>query len=588
MARADFWMPWFLSGWSVVPVVLLGLCVYLPALHNEFTNWDDDSYVTDNPTIRELSLDTVQTLFSQSYALIYVPLSFLSFALEYQVVGLQPGLYHLNNILLHVLNTVLVWLFVQRLIQRPRAAWAAAVLFAVHPMHVESVAWVSERKDVLYSCFFLLALLRYLAYVARPRWTTYSTTLLLGLLALLAKGQAVSLPLVLVLIDWYQARQLSLRANLLEKAPFFALSLVFGGIALLVGPLASDDMADSGRVAQSRLVLAGYAYGQYLLKLVVPYITSALYPEPPLELAWLVSGSVLGCAGLLVWHRRQVAPEVWFGLGFFSLNIVWLLQIVPLGQAYLADRFVYVGALGIFLIVGLSADWCFQQLGWLRRIALAVGLLYIAGLSTLSFQYTQAWKNSLTLWNDVIGKYDYLPVAYYSRGVTYMELNNARAAVQDYTTAIGLAPGYAAAYYNRGVAYMELNNAQAAVQDYTTAIGLAPGYVAAYLNRGIGRARLGQLQAAKADLDQAITLAPAQASGYTNRANVHYLMGNRMEAVADLGQAIAREPSNGMAYYNRGSLWQAAGAHEYACRDFRMAVELGVKAAQEAHDQTCR
>lgn len=551
-------MTWRLLG-ELGLVCMLGLAVYLPVLDHDFTNWDDDIYVTDNATIQRLSLSNLQTIFSRTYINAYTPLTLVSFAFEYQLVGLSPWLYHLDNVLLHLLNTLLAWRLIQRLTQRPRVAWVAAVLFVVHPLHVESVAWVTERKDVLFTCFFLLALLRYLDYVARPRWTTYVGALLLSVAALLAKGQAVTLPLVFVLIDWYQSRSCGLWASLVEKLPFFVVSVGFGsaGLMLMLGSTAGPGLPELGSllggVTLDRVVLGGYAYGLYIVKLLVPYTTSALYPEPPLWLAWLVGG-LLAIAGLVLWRGPKVAREVWLGLGFWSVNILPVLQIVPLGEAYLADRFVYVGALGIFLIIGVVWEWGEQQAHWGRRWAMGIGLVYLVSLSVLTFQYTQVWKNSVTLWNDVIAKYDSLPVA----------------------------------YNNRGRAYAALGDCPAAMPDYHTAIRLQPYATRPYVNRAICWAQLGRLDRALGDLQRAAQLNPRSANVYKNRANVYVLQGQFVLALRDLQTAISLDPYDGMNFYNRGALWRRQGDIRRACQDFIAAARLGVPRAQQSVEAWCR
>jgi regulator of sirC expression with transglutaminase-like and TPR domain len=533
---------------------LVTFAAYWPSLGNGFTNWDDDKYVTENPAIRELSVDRLESIFSQSYTHTYVPLTILSFALEYQVAGLEPWLYHLDNLLLHLCNTSLVWCLLLTLTKRRRAALVGALLFGVHPLHVESVAWVTERKDVLYTAFFLGALLAYGSYLASQKARHYLLALVLSVLSLLSKGQAVAITPTLILLDAFHGRPLLARRVLVEKLPFLVLSLVFGAVALAVGEL-HEGLAAGASSIVGRLPHAGYAFLHYLVKLAVPYELSAVYAEPASRSLWISCGILVAVVIAFSWLvavRRS--RTLLFGAVFFSVNIVFMLQTLPLGTAFLADRFVYVASIGWFLVAGGVYDWV-RTHGRRQTAVAAAGalLVYLTGLSVLTHQRCEVWRDGVSLWNDVIARYDAIPLA----------------------------------YYNRGIAYEAEGRLEAAIRDYDRAIELSPEYVSAYLKRGVGRAKLERWEGALGDFGRVLSVDPENAWAHQNRANVHYLLGNHRAAIEDLDRAIALDPEEGRNYLNRGALLTETGEIGRACEDFEAAIRLGVPGAARAMAGWC-
>src|SRR5262245_20673443 len=266
---------------AAVVVVTTVLC-YRPSLDNGFTNWDDDLYVTRNPAIRELTPSRLLHMATRPVAFNYHPLTVLSLALNYAASGLDPRSYHATNLLLLVVNSVLVFFFVFQLTKRrAEAALMAALLFAVHPMHVESVAWVAERKDVLYTLFLMLALIAYLRYVEQParRRPDLVATFVCFALSLLAKPAAVTLPLLLFAIDYYVRRPWT-RGVLLEKLPFVVLAIAFGLVTLRIQSAFISVGGLEALRAPEKLLVACYGLVAYLVKAIVPYNLSAVHPYP--------------------------------------------------------------------------------------------------------------------------------------------------------------------------------------------------------------------------------------------------------------------------------------------------------------------
>ncbi|RLD65704.1 MAG: hypothetical protein DRI95_08045, partial [Bacteroidetes bacterium] len=261
--------------WSAI-IILITTAAYFPAFQNGITNWDDDNYITNNPTLKQISTENIKQIFSEYYMGNYHPLAMFSLSFDYQIGGenaegeIQAWIYHFTNVLLHILNSLLVLWLVYLLLGRFDMAVVAALLFGVHTLHVESVAWISERKDVLYALFFIASLISYIYYINKKDIKFYAISLLLFTLSLLSKGQAVSLAVTLLAIDYLFNRKLLDKKVIVEKAPYFILALIFGIVAIYAQK-AGDALHDENSYEfYKRIGFAGYTFTQYILKLFLP------------------------------------------------------------------------------------------------------------------------------------------------------------------------------------------------------------------------------------------------------------------------------------------------------------------------------
>jgi len=340
-----------LRNW-VLALVVPVLVVYAKVWGYDFLVWDDNLYINENESIRGLGWAQWKAFFTEFYVGNYQPLTILSYALEYALVGEEGWLFHGTNVLLHAANTVLVFKVVKQWVPSTSLApWWTAFFFGVHPMHVESVAWVSERKDVLYTFFFLLSLGFYGRYLRDI--TNKNLALAFGcfVLACMSKSAAVVLPLVLWLLDDYQNRRPSLGV-FLEKIPFLAVSLVFGLVAL---ESQRDAMPETQFVGMGdKILIAAHSLWLYVIMALVPSGLSAFYPYPPELGQGLPAVYLLAAAGVLfmfgfLWYSRRWTKDYFMGMAFFGITIVLVLQIVTVGNATMADRYTYVPYIGFFL-----------------------------------------------------------------------------------------------------------------------------------------------------------------------------------------------------------------------------------------------
>jgi len=351
---------------SLIPllvVLVVTLIVFIPSLSNDFVNWDDDVNIIENVNLEVFNWESIKNIFHPIKGHVignYNPLTIFTFAIEKHLVGLDATLYHINNLILHLICTFLVYRIMLLLKLSPMAAMLVALLFGIHPMRVESVAWITERKDVLFGAFYLGALCLYTRYIAEGLKNKKLVWIALGLFffSLLSKIQAVALPLTMLAVDYYFKRPLNFKL-IIEKIPFFSLSLFFGILGIytlsLQGSLADDTTQYS---FFDRLLIGGYSWIVYLIKALVPYKMVALYPYPK-YLTWqfYVAPFIgLGTVAAAFWAFKKEMTGIVFGFLVFFFNIVFMLQILGAGQGFIADRFTYIPYLGLFFIIGYYFD----------------------------------------------------------------------------------------------------------------------------------------------------------------------------------------------------------------------------------------
>jgi tetratricopeptide (TPR) repeat protein len=562
-------------------ILTASLIAYIPAFRNGLTNFDDLVYVSENPLIREFNWKNLVSIFSEFYYGGYYPLTLLSFMIDFQIGGLDADIFHFTNIMLHLGTTALVFIFVRQLFEKIDIAIIAALIFGVHTLHVESVAWVSERKDVLYALFFFASLISYHSFLSRKKQTYYVWALLLFLLSVLAKTMAVALAPTLLLLDWYHGRKLLDRKVILEKIPFFVIGILFGILAI-------KSQSSIGAIAEEttlpilhRFVFASYAYTMYIVKSIFPFGLSAFYPYPVGAteaipgIYWLSLILPLGSIGLFIFLIRKKMKDYAFAVFFFILNIVLVLQLVQINDFVMADRFMYVASLGLFLLLAfLYRDLIKKYPDKLNIYRIGI-LAYAFILLIMTSNRSNVWKDSITLWDDVIDKFPDYYKAWNQRGMAKAdEVGDYQAALLDYNEAIKLNPDFATTYINRGFAYMQLGNITAAMNDYNKAIEILPDYSMAYNNRGIAKANNSDLDGAIADFTKAIEIDENHVSAYTNRGLARSSKQDWEGAMADFNTAIDIQPNYAAAYNYRGLAYSRERKLDLAFADFNTCLEL--------------
>ncbi len=564
---------------ALVPVILVILAVvaaFGPSLMNGFTNWDDDRLITANPLIRSFSLPHLSAMFSYAFCGTYIPLTLLTFCAEYNFFGLNPLPYHLTNILLHALNALLAGILVWLLSGRRRVALVAALLFAVHPLRVESVAWVTERKDVLFAAFYLAALIAYVLHLRRRSTIGYILSLVSFILSGLAKGAALTLPIVLVLLDYIHHRPLRGRA-VIEKIPFVAIAAAFG----LAAVLSQQTLLSHAIPLVPRLFLIAWVPVFYLFKTLVPLGLSPLYPYPvgfPARLPWSFIISPLGVVLLtvaVVWSRRKTNEPLFAAL-FFLVTLLPVGQIITVGGPEIAaNRYTYLPLLGVFYLMAEGFDALARR--WRRGSGLlsVTGLVIIGMLALASNRRCAVWRDSFSLWNDVLARYPEVPEAYSIRGLAFAGRGDFAAAVRDYSKAIGLKPDFGQAYNNRAIAYRSLGEPTRALEDFDRGIAAAPRDPELYYNRGNLWMDQGLYDRAIRDYSAALGLDDRHVPALNNRGNAYCQSGAYESGIADYKTLLSIEPENHQARYNRAVAYFIIGDFERAWQDVRQLQQAG-------------
>ncbi len=605
--------------------LLITVICFYNTIGNEFVNWDDDRNFYENEYVSTINKENFwsnsKEIFTSNVIGNYNPLAIWTFAVEKRMYGFEkPGKWHATNVFLHLICVFFVFRICLLLGLKWRGSLFVALLFGIHPMRVESVAWVTERKDVLFGAFYLSALYFYIKGKLNGK-KYYLIIFTLFLLSLFSKIQAVILPLSMIAVDYYMDGKIDFK-SILKKAPYFILSLIFGlaGILFLKGQGSLENAVTYP--AWQRVFVGSYSYMIYLVKAVVPYKMSPLYPYSPKMPAYFYPTLLLFPAmiyGMYIMYKQEM--KVWFfGLLFFTVNIIFLLQILGAGQGFLADRFTYIAYFGLFFIAGFYFDKFILEKPNLKFAFLggAAVLFFVYGYMTI--QQNTVWKNSETLWTHVLKHYQNATLPYGNRANYLRQQGRIQEALQDYGQATTLNPKGEQAFNSRARLYFDIAKTRdtllLALQDYNRAIELDPKNGEFLINRGATHARLGNIDQAIADINEGLVYKPNHAVGYLNRSVLYNGQGKIQEALDDIisylklkpysadlwyekgralrnlnklpesipaySRAIQLNGRQAVFYYERGRTYMAMNKINEAKNDIRMAINLGYSGVDPA------
>ncbi|RLC13087.1 MAG: hypothetical protein DRI57_16915 [Deltaproteobacteria bacterium] len=501
-------------------LILATLSVYWQVRDYAFVNFDDNAYIYENPYVRAgLTRESIAWAFTAAHSSNWHPLTWLSHMLDVQLYGLNPGQHHLTNVLLHILNTLLLFFLLRRM---TRALWPSsfvAALFALHPLHVESVAWVAERKDVLSTFFWVLTLHYYVRYVERPGRTAYLTTILLFIMGLMSKPMVVTLPFVLLLLDYWPLRRFSIsdcrfpaeeqeksktcprirpgiknlssaqtgdqKTKIIEKFPFFALSAASSVVTFLVQQSAGATASMDIYPFYVRLANALVSYITYIVKMVYPYQLAVFYPHPGMRPWWEIAGASLLLISITVFVIRYAKSHPYLIVGWlwYMGTLVPVIGLVQVGLQAMADRYTYIPLIGLFIMMAwgvpdLAQKWRYGKLTMVTTAAVFVSLFTAA-----SWLQTQHWANSVTLFQHSLeitqGSYK----VHANLGNALARQGRLKEALKHYSQALRILPDMAAEVHNNiGAALIHNRKFKAAKPHIQEALRLAPGHVKAHKN----------------------------------------------------------------------------------------------------------
>jgi protein O-mannosyl-transferase len=593
----------------------------------DFINYDDEDYITENSHIQNgITTEGIRWAFTTNHAANWHPLTWLSHMLDYQLFGLKPGRHHLTNVLFHIANTLLLFLILNRMTHALWQSAFVAALFALHPLHVESVAWVAERKDVLSTFFWMLTTGAYTSYVERPALQRYLLVLIFFALGLMAKPMLVTLPFVLLLLDYWPLQRFQqkrspheiqadshgpapavkpkatakkkhavkaeakaeepadstchwtlIRPLLLEKIPLFALTAVSSIVTYVAQQKGGAVVSVEAFSLSDRIANALVSYVIYIGKMIWPNDLAIFYPHTAQLPTYQVAGAVvflIAVTSIVIWTAKRI-PYLMVGWLWYVGTLVPVIGILQVGAQARADRYTYVPLIGLFIIAAwgipeLLRKWCYRKVALCAFSAIVLLCFFMVTWTQVGY-----WRNSVTLFDHALKVTDRNTRAYINLAAAYNDIGNYRKTIEACDNAIRLDTRFEKAYYDRGLAYSRLGNHRQAIVDYDRAIELNPKYTKAYNNRGIAHDILGNHKQAIDDFDKALGLNPKYAEAYYNRGIAYGRLGNYKQALGDFDRAIGFNLKYAEAYYNRAASYYSLGNQKQAFEDMKAAARYG-------------
>ena len=574
-------------------LALTVLAVYWQVGNHEFVNYDDKDYITENQHVQAgLTLKSIAWAFTSTHAGNWHPLTWLSHMLDCQIYGLNPCGHHFTSVFFHILNSILLFLVFKRMTGAFWKSAFVAALFALHPLHVESVAWAAERKDVLSAFFWMLTMGSYIRYVERPGTNRYLLVLLFFALGLMAKPMLITLPFVLLLLDYWPLGRFHVRkpeaAQPSEEKPqkdtkskkrksrkrlaknavqakkttgsdyqwSLALSLLWEKIPLFVLAAASSVVTffvqQSGGAVRSldalplavRISNALISYINYIIKMILPHNLAILYPHPKDFSIWQVAGAclLLACISFIAIRSMKRYPYFAVGWLWYLGTLVPVIGLVQVGLQSMADRYTYIPLTGIFIIIAwgisdLAAKWCYKK-EWLA----AATAVFLSVLMVITWFQLRHWTNSITLFKHAINVTANNSIVHNNLGVTFAVQGKVSEAIKHYTEALRIRPKDVLAHNNLGNALKNQGKISEAIKHYIEALRIRPNYAKAHNDLGNALKNQGKISEAISHYSEALRIKPDYADAYYNLGNVLIKQGKIDEAICHYSEALRIKP----------------------------------------------
>ena len=555
--------PWPLWPMGLIPILLTFLG-YLPSLPNQFVNWDDTEAIEWNSHLRVLNAHNFHWMLTTFHLGNWIPLTWMTLALDYRFGKLDPRIYHLDNLFLHCLNTGAVFFLSLRLLDLVEkkgtdtgsnrfwvvpAATLTALIFGLHPLHVESVAWATERKDLLYGFFYLLGLILYLDYASAPVLKNWKLHACLGLflLAILSKPMAVTLPLVLILLDVWPLGRVQTRGVGIfwEKIPLFALALISGVVASLAQGSAGSYTSLSLLPLDFRIMNAFHSLAFYLEKMAWPAGLATLYPLDlrktfsPAYVIGLVGSLLISAICLIYRKRRPYLAVAWI---YYLVTLAPVLGIIQVGSQAAADRYSYLPSLAPFLLLGAASAKFFSRQRFV--LILLTGFL-AAGLAYGTFQQTQTWKDSATLWENVLRVNPRNSrIAHANLADGYLTTGRFEEALQEFDRSITIGPPSAFSFDGKGRTLLELGRPEEALQQLQAAAALEPKNAEVRRHWGMIYGKIGRFTEAMEQVQEGVRLDPDNSEGYYDLGILYMNQSESEKSVEAFQKALALDPDD--------------------------------------------
>ena len=585
--------------WICLFLVLSTLLIYFQVGTFEFDNYDTGKYVYDNRHVKAgLTAKSIKWAFTTVYFSNWHPLTWLSHMLDVQLYGLHPGRHHLTNVLFHIANTILLFVILRRMTGKLWQSAFVAALFALHPLHVESVAWVAERKDVLSTLFGLMVLWSYTRYVQNPSVDKYVPVLLFFILGLMTKPMMVTLPFVLLLLDYWPLRRLHVDTAkqieqpatqgpvkwslFVEKLPLVIVSAASCVVTLYAQRAGDSIVSMNVYPIHIRIANALNSYVGYIGKMIWPAKLAVIYPYDRMVPAWQTWTACFLILGLTVLSMKCYKSRPWFPVGWlwFLGTLVPVIGLVQVGSQAMADRYTYVPAVGLFIIVAWGlfeslARWAYQKLNF------AVIAVVISGvLMVVTWQQIGYWKNSVTLFQRAVDVTANNFIAENNLGHGLLMDGKFAEAAEHFKKSLEINPKFAIAYLNMGLVLSQEDKPEEALEAYAKALVQKPDFAVVYNLVGKTHYRLGNTEQAVLNYQQAIAADTAFAEAHNNLGKALFRLGKHDEAFASYRQALTIDPLYAEVYNSLGNYWYHTGNSEKALPNFMQAKKINPKFAE--------
>jgi tetratricopeptide (TPR) repeat protein len=562
--------------WIAIGLIAATCFVYAPVRDHGFVGLDDAGYIRDNAQVTAgLTRSSIAWAFTTGFAANWHPLTWLSHMLDVELFGVRPGAHHLVNLMFHVANTLLLFAVWKRMTGETAAsAWVAA-LFAVHPLHVESVAWLAERKDVLSTLLWLLTMWTYVAYVARPAVSRYLWVMLAFALGLMAKPMLVTLPIVLLLLDrWPLARTAPLSRLLWEKAPLAALAIASSIVTLIVQRQGGAVSTLGVLPVSVRVTNALVSYLRYIGQMFWPDDLAVFYPYARSQPLWpgVAALIVLVAASVLAVRVRRQRPYVTVGWFWYVVTLLPVIGFLQVGTQAHADRYTYVPLIGLFVLIAwltldLLARWP------MRRLAAVAALAVVTVCGMTAHAQVKHWRDAETLWQHALAAVPDNYRAHNALGTMLGDQGKTQEALAHFREVVRVEPNYPEGHHNLGLALASLGRLDEAIGHYRDALRLKPDMAEAHNNLGLALARQGKTTEAIAAYQDALRANPNLVEAHTNLGLAYTARGRMAEAAAQYAEALRLNPNAaeaqrklGVALLNQGRVDEALARYREALR----------------------
>jgi len=549
----------------ILALLFFTFAVYSQGFNHDFVNFDDPKYVIENPDVRSgLSLKGTVWAFTTTHASNWHPLTWLSHMLDIELFGLSAGWHHMTSLLFHIFNTLLLFFVLQRMTKAFYRSLFVAALFALHPLHVESVAWIAERKDVLSTFFWMLVMYSYVLYVERPLWSRYCFILLFFILGLLSKPMLVTLPFVLLLLDFWPLKRFKLAERtsskdgdsdktlplsrlIVEKIPLFVIVILFSTVTFFAQQKGGAVVSLAKSPFNLRLENSFVSYIRYIIKMFWPFNLSVFYPPSARTLSiWLAGGAVFLLLVITIFVLRKIKSHPYLSVGWFWYvgTLVPVIGLVQVGAQSMADRYTYIPIIGLFILLAWGIADALKKWKYSKAVLSFSGGIILITLTICSWVQTGYWKNSITLFEHAINVTSHNYMAHYNLGIALSDQERYGEALSHLQETIKIRPYHYQAHKNLGIILGQRGNLKESVYHLEKAIRIKPDYADAHVNLGVALNRLGRSEEAVEHYYKALTMEPDDANTHFNLGVALARIGSLDNAVFHFKEALAINPDD--------------------------------------------